>query len=86
MTARIIIPKTKIQVKTNIGVNTHPIICIALDSNALPTANVAVISAVFGNMNEYQLMSNVMRSLRTQDQWAPMEMKKNQYASLLTIS
>lgn len=84
--ARIIILKTKIHPMINIGVNTHPKIWMALDPNALPTAKVAVIRAVFGKMNEYQVMSNVIPPLRTHDQWAPIDIRKNQYASLLRLA
>ena len=56
--ARIMAPKTNIQNAIRMQVRTQPIQLMAEESKALPIANVAVISAVFGKMKENQVMAN----------------------------
>lgn len=51
---------------------------IALDENAWPMANVAVIKAVFGNINENQVIEKSILPGPIADKWAaPAIIKKN---------
>lgn len=79
--ARIIMPKTNSHTITSNTPSTVPRIWMAPTSNVFPTACVAVIIAVFGNTNEYHVMSNWMwcsGSLNCKTfQWAPTHTMKN---------
>ncbi|KAL8992726.1 MAG: hypothetical protein Q9188_007511 [Gyalolechia gomerana] len=79
--ARSIRPITINQAISRKTVMTHPVIWIPLDWNAFPTANVAVIKAVFGKMNENHGIPKVKPPCgRTHDQCAPADTRKNQKA------
>jgi hypothetical protein len=55
---------------------------IGLQENALPMANVDVISAVFGNTNENQPIVNIIRPGPIADTCAKLAMKKKNIARL----
>lgn len=57
-------------------------ILIALQENAFPMANVAVINAVFGNTNENQVIENTIRPGPIADQCAALAIMKKNIASL----
>ena len=61
---------------------THPIIRIGLQENAFPTANVDVISAVFGKTNENQPIVKIIRPGPMADRCAKLAMKKKNIARL----
>lgn len=65
---------------------TQPTIFIALHENALPIANVAVINAVFGKINENQVIEKSIRPGPMTDQWAALAMIKKKIASLIQIN
>ena len=75
--------KTKIHVVTRATVSMQPTIAKErFCPRATETAKVAVVSAVFGNTNEYQFMAKCMRPCAIQEKWAPTDTKKNHTARL----
>jgi hypothetical protein len=61
---------------------TQPTMLIGLQENASPMANVAVINAVLGKMNENQVMEKSIRLGPMADQWAALAMMKKNIANL----
>lgn len=55
---------------------------IALQENACPMANVAVIKAVLGKTNENQVMEKTILPGPIADQWAALAMMKKKTANL----
>lgn len=85
MIALSIMLTTKNQTIIRIHAMTQPTMAMEVESNALATANVAVVRAVLGKMKENQFMAK-SSSPRAQDQWAPTETRKNQMASLPSLA
>jgi hypothetical protein len=56
---------------------------IALQENALPMANVAVIRAVFGKTNENHVIEKTIRPEPIADQCAALAMMKKKIANLI---
>lgn len=60
-------------------------ILMGLQENALPIANVAVIRAVLGKMNENQVIEKTIRPCPMADQCAALAMMKKNIANLMEL-
>lgn len=77
---------TKNHMRINRQVMTQPSTLMACELKALPMANVAEQSAVFGNTKENHVIAKGSRWFRIHGQCAPTETKKNHNAKLEVVS